>query len=261
MHQARPPACPPLPRWRRGAAVPPLRGALSLPGPAGPGGRLGGCCCRRRLRRRLSPCDESISPHCHVSRAAAAAVRASRRCAGPLRGRARPPSSFPFPFFSFTHRAAAAAPVPAPVPPRRGGGEVGLPGGRRDAPRGQQQQRQQQPSRPGEGRIGGAGRRAATAGKGTPLPADVRAAPPPALGCVSTGPGPFPRGSSDPGKLERPKRVVGSAGPGTHTRTQPPPEPPARQPRVCGAASRLSLSVCLSVCLGGASAGFVSSRW
>ncbi|XP_029876896.1 transmembrane protein 39A isoform X1 [Aquila chrysaetos chrysaetos] len=120
-----------------------------------------------------------------------------RRCGQPAVRRAAPRSGSPalfFPFCSFffffffpsTHRAAAAA--PSLLPSRRGGAAA-----KRGCPAGGGTLRGAAPAPPaafssrGGGGIGGAGRRAATAGKGTPLPADVRAAPPPALGCTWEG--------------------------------------------------------------------------
>lgn len=144
----------PPPRWRRGAAAPP-RGRCPPWAGLSPG-RRGGCC-----RRRLSPCDESISPHCHVSRAAA------QGRAG-LPSPCRPPPFPPVP---------GGLRPPAPAPPR-GSGQRRPPGGsaRRQEERsaGNPLRRPVPPGGPGQRCPRG----------GSPLPADVRAA----RGCVSTAP-------------------------------------------------------------------------
>lgn len=163
--EAGPAAAPwlPPPRWRRCAAAAPPRG--SCPPWAGRG---------RRGPPPLSPCDESISPHCHVSRAAGAV---QGRAGAP---RPDPPACLLFLFFPFPCFCPAAG-------QRRGGSARRLEG--RSAPLPPPPPPPQPRSPRAVRGLRGPGLAAgALPPEGTPLPADVRAAPPPARGCVSTGP-------------------------------------------------------------------------
>lgn len=181
----------------------------------------------RRGPPPLSPRDESISPHCHVS-----------RVAGAVQGRAgaprpdRPaclPASLLFSSYPFPCSCPAAGQRRGGSARREEGRSAGLP----PPP--------PQPRSPRAGRgLPGSGLAAGPLPpEGTPLPADVRAAPPPALGCVSTAP-PLPWAA--PGELRRHRRAAGC-----HRRS------PLR--------NLGCVSVCGGVSGGEGSAGFVPSCW